>query len=430
MIVACHCEGRGWKFWGDSNLKSKFWGSSIQLDPVGVLILVFDDGKVFQWSKEQVKFEISEDWVVLPLCLFPDMLVLLLSKESLMFLRQQYEIMRREAASLRIQKYLRMHLARKAYNTLRSSAVCIQTGIRVMVARNDLRFRLQTRAAILIQTRSVADLPSQQRLVLSLICCCSPRHRRPPQRCQSCSPRGLASVLIPETTVCSLRVARRQHPAAGPPLIASLPITATSELICTTLWVRATVTEPLPLARDLPWASVSSLTRRGTGAAARVADSSSRLLALSFAPSRRREPPSTTSNLAGAAAPRRSSIPVADEESSGGAMLGPMTSVCDQRTESQKERGGGDRRTVALEEESMQRRSDPRCRGRRRMMQMKDRGGGVADDDDDGDGGDDDGVASMKRVSSCLRREWTRRMGFRFHLFYCERLILSSIVCR
>lgn len=50
-IVACHCEGRGWKFWGDSNLKSKFWGRSIQLDPVGVLSLEFDDGEVFQWSK-------------------------------------------------------------------------------------------------------------------------------------------------------------------------------------------------------------------------------------------------------------------------------------------------------------------------------------------------------------------------------------------
>ncbi|KAL5820924.1 hypothetical protein ACOSQ3_022806 [Xanthoceras sorbifolium] len=51
MVVACHCEGQGWKFWGDSNLKSKFWGRSIQLDPVGVLTLEFDDGEVFRWSK-------------------------------------------------------------------------------------------------------------------------------------------------------------------------------------------------------------------------------------------------------------------------------------------------------------------------------------------------------------------------------------------
>ncbi|KAJ3681875.1 hypothetical protein LUZ60_014448 [Juncus effusus] len=51
MVMACHCEGKGWKFWGDSNLKSKFWGQSIQLDPVGVLTLQFDDGETFQWSK-------------------------------------------------------------------------------------------------------------------------------------------------------------------------------------------------------------------------------------------------------------------------------------------------------------------------------------------------------------------------------------------
>ncbi|CAI0403964.1 unnamed protein product [Linum tenue] len=51
MVVACHCEGRGWKMWGDSNLKSKFWGRSIQIDPVGVLTLEFDDGEVYRWSK-------------------------------------------------------------------------------------------------------------------------------------------------------------------------------------------------------------------------------------------------------------------------------------------------------------------------------------------------------------------------------------------
>nr|XP_015876615.2 oxysterol-binding protein-related protein 2A isoform X1 [Ziziphus jujuba var. spinosa]XP_048320487.1 oxysterol-binding protein-related protein 2A isoform X1 [Ziziphus jujuba var. spinosa] len=50
-LIACHCEGRGWKFWGDSNLHTKFWGRSIQLDPVGVLNLEFDDGEIFQWSK-------------------------------------------------------------------------------------------------------------------------------------------------------------------------------------------------------------------------------------------------------------------------------------------------------------------------------------------------------------------------------------------
>ncbi|KAE8717516.1 Oxysterol-binding protein-related protein 2A [Hibiscus syriacus] len=50
-LIACRCEGRGWKFWGDSNLCTKFWGRSIQLDPVGVLTIEFDDGEIFQWSK-------------------------------------------------------------------------------------------------------------------------------------------------------------------------------------------------------------------------------------------------------------------------------------------------------------------------------------------------------------------------------------------
>ena len=54
MVMACHCEGKGWKFWGDSNLKSKFWGQSIQLDPDGVLTLEFDDGETFQWSKVRI----------------------------------------------------------------------------------------------------------------------------------------------------------------------------------------------------------------------------------------------------------------------------------------------------------------------------------------------------------------------------------------
>ncbi|VFQ89985.1 unnamed protein product [Cuscuta campestris] len=51
MVVACHCEGRGWKCWADTNLKGKFWGRSIQLDPVGILTLQFEGGETFRWSK-------------------------------------------------------------------------------------------------------------------------------------------------------------------------------------------------------------------------------------------------------------------------------------------------------------------------------------------------------------------------------------------
>lgn len=44
-----------------------------------------------------------------------------------------------------------MYLARKAYKELHTSAVSIQTGMRGMAARIELRFRRQTRAAIIVQ---------------------------------------------------------------------------------------------------------------------------------------------------------------------------------------------------------------------------------------------------------------------------------------
>ncbi|KAF2285577.1 hypothetical protein GH714_005606 [Hevea brasiliensis] len=65
--------------------------------------------------------------------------------------RHLYECLRREAASLKIQKHARRHLARKAYNRLCSSAVSIQAAMRRMAACNELQFRRQTRAAIMIQ---------------------------------------------------------------------------------------------------------------------------------------------------------------------------------------------------------------------------------------------------------------------------------------
>ncbi|CAL5366949.1 unnamed protein product [Camellia sinensis] len=55
---------------------------------------------------------------------------------------------------LRIQRDFRMHLARKAYKELCSSAVSIQAGMRGMVARDELRFRRQTKAVIIVQPLS------------------------------------------------------------------------------------------------------------------------------------------------------------------------------------------------------------------------------------------------------------------------------------
>lgn len=44
-----------------------------------------------------------------------------------------------------------MYLSRHAYKNLCSSAVCLQTGMRGMAVRNELRLRKRTRAAIIIQ---------------------------------------------------------------------------------------------------------------------------------------------------------------------------------------------------------------------------------------------------------------------------------------
>ena len=41
-VIAAHCEGRKWVFEGDADVKSKFWGRSIELHPEGgsALLLV------------------------------------------------------------------------------------------------------------------------------------------------------------------------------------------------------------------------------------------------------------------------------------------------------------------------------------------------------------------------------------------------------
>ena len=50
-IIAAHAEGRGWTYQGDAEIKSKFWGRSIELKPEGVLQLDFDDGDSYTWNK-------------------------------------------------------------------------------------------------------------------------------------------------------------------------------------------------------------------------------------------------------------------------------------------------------------------------------------------------------------------------------------------
>ncbi|CAI0436864.1 unnamed protein product [Linum tenue] len=67
--------------------------------------------------------------------------------------RHRFECLRREDACVKIQKYCRRFFARKSYNSMYSSAVCIQAGMRGMTARSDLLFRRKQKAAILIQSQ-------------------------------------------------------------------------------------------------------------------------------------------------------------------------------------------------------------------------------------------------------------------------------------
>ncbi|WZY81644.1 hypothetical protein YC2023_028028 [Brassica napus] len=65
--------------------------------------------------------------------------------------RKLYQNMRREAASVCIQKNTRAHRARMCYTKLQASATVIQTGLRAMDARNKYRHRRRTKAAIIVQ---------------------------------------------------------------------------------------------------------------------------------------------------------------------------------------------------------------------------------------------------------------------------------------
>lgn len=84
--------------------------------------------------------------------------------------RNQYECMRREAASLKIQKDFLMHVSRKAYKRIYASAIYIQIGLRGMVARNDLRFRKRSQAAAVIQVglRSIFFLVKEEYYLILL----------------------------------------------------------------------------------------------------------------------------------------------------------------------------------------------------------------------------------------------------------------------
>ncbi len=53
-VIAAHGEGERWTFAGDAEVRSKFWGRSIELIPVGLIRLKFDDGDEYNWTKVTV----------------------------------------------------------------------------------------------------------------------------------------------------------------------------------------------------------------------------------------------------------------------------------------------------------------------------------------------------------------------------------------
>lgn len=62
-----------------------------------------------------------------------------------------YDRMRRQAASVKIQKNQRGHQARRSYKLQVSSVLVIQAALRAMAARNEFRHKKRSKAAVTIQ---------------------------------------------------------------------------------------------------------------------------------------------------------------------------------------------------------------------------------------------------------------------------------------
>ena len=50
-VFSLYCQGSGWEVAADTDLKSKFWGSSIELRPIGVILLKTYDGETYKLNK-------------------------------------------------------------------------------------------------------------------------------------------------------------------------------------------------------------------------------------------------------------------------------------------------------------------------------------------------------------------------------------------
>ena len=62
-----------------------------------------------------------------------------------------YDRMRKESASVKIQKNQRRHQARRSYKLLNASVLIIQTALRAMAARNEFRYKKRSKGAVTIQ---------------------------------------------------------------------------------------------------------------------------------------------------------------------------------------------------------------------------------------------------------------------------------------
>jgi hypothetical protein len=51
LQLAAHASGRGWTFWGETAVRTKFWGRAIELLPSGSLHATFADGDTYAWRK-------------------------------------------------------------------------------------------------------------------------------------------------------------------------------------------------------------------------------------------------------------------------------------------------------------------------------------------------------------------------------------------
>nr|XP_022904698.1 oxysterol-binding protein 1 isoform X1 [Onthophagus taurus] len=50
-MVAQYCEGRGWKCWQEFSMSSKFRGKYLQIVPLGIAYVEFDNGNRYSWRK-------------------------------------------------------------------------------------------------------------------------------------------------------------------------------------------------------------------------------------------------------------------------------------------------------------------------------------------------------------------------------------------